>query len=68
MAGPIKIQRLARGQYRVLKHGCQVADIRRSTADELGHCTEMPWVLLHATGRIDRQATYADAVDEAHKI
>lgn len=68
MAGPITIQRLARGQYQVLKHGHYVADIRQSTADELGHCAEMPWVLIHATGRIDRQATYEDAVDEAHKI
>jgi hypothetical protein len=68
MAGPITIQRLARGQYQVLKHGNHVADIRRSTPEEFGHCAEMPWVLRHATGRIDRQTTYDDAVDEAHKI
>jgi len=68
MAGPITIQRLARGQYQVLKHGQHVADIQRSTPDEFGYCAEMPWVLLHTTGRIDRMATHEDAVDEAHKI
>lgn len=68
MAGPITIQRLARGQYQVHKHGQHVADVRRSTPEEFGHCAEMQWMLRHVTGRTDRHATYDDAVDEAHKI
>lgn len=56
------------GATAVTKAGTVVAHISKSVPGLPGHRSEEPWMLVHASGRIDRHASQADAKNDALKI
>lgn len=68
MAGlPVHWAAPRRTQYEVLVGGKLVGMIVRQHPAADGHIKELPWLLLHVTGRTDRLPSHREARDEALK-